>query len=78
MDGSQQIDTKRGHLLKLASVRNAHKGICAFIRGTPGGKGLLAKSQPKATHHIRSPEAKDETEIKSSSMAPCGQSLAGG
>lgn len=63
-----------------AKFRNPRekKSICAFIRAVPGGKGLLAKSQPKATHRVRSPEAKDGVEIKSSSVAPYGQSLAGG
>lgn len=52
------------------------KGVYAFTHAVPDGKGLLAKSQPKAMHHIRSPEAKDGAEIKSSSVAPYGQSLA--
>lgn len=73
--------TEHGHLLGLASVLNSQiheKRLCAFIRPVPGGKGPLVKSQPEATHRIRSPEAKDGAEIKSSSVAPCGQSPAGG
>lgn len=57
---------------------NPWRGICASVRAVPGGKGLLAKSHPKASHRIRSPEEKDGAEIKSSSVAPYGQNLAGG
>lgn len=57
---------------------NPWRGICASVRAVPGGKGLLAKSHPKASHRIRSPGEKDGAEIKSSSVAPYGQSLAGG
>lgn len=42
------------------------------------GKGLLAKSQPKAKHHFLSLEARDWAETKSSSTASAGEGLSGG
>lgn len=62
-----------------AKSMNPRGGICASIRAVPGGKkGLFAKSRPKASHRVRSPEEKDGAEIKSASLAPYGQSLTGG
>lgn len=48
-------DIECGHLLRLASALNPQ-----IHEKASGGKGLLAKSHPKATHHIWSPEAKEK------------------
>lgn len=42
-----------------AKSMNSPRGIGASSRGVPGGKGLLAKSHPKASHRVRSPEEKE-------------------
>lgn len=82
--GRGAVETQTPEICNIAEADSSAKsvnpwrGICASVRAVPGGKGLLAKSHPKASHCIRSPGEKDGAEIKSSSMAPYGQSLAGG